>query len=313
MSLNILFLGGAKRVSIAQHFIQYGAFRGIAVNIFSYELNNKVPIAEVGKVICGLKWDDKFIIKDLLKVINDNDIKIVLPFVDSAIAIAGTIKNELRNVFIPVSDESLCNIMFDKCKATLWFQQYDICQPKFYDTLSDIEYPIILKPRRGSASKGIVICRNSDDLPQSKIDDYLIQEYIANHTEYSVDCYVSNDGRILSIVPRIRLETSGGEAVRSMTVYDELIIEQSSKILSQGKFRGPITIQFLKDKDDLYVMEINPRLGGGVVNSIGAGSNMISFIINEALGENVNPVYDWKAGVVMARYFKEVIFYADNY
>lgn len=313
MILNILFLGGAKRVSIAQHFIQYGALRGIEVKIFSYELNSKVPIAEVAKIICGLKWNDKFIIKDLLKVISDNDIKIVLPFVDPAIAIVSTIKKELTNVFIPVSDESLCNIMFDKCEAALWFQRHDICQPKFYDELANIEYPIILKPRRGSASKGIIVCRNSDDIPSDKLDDYLIQKYIENHTEYSVDCYVSNDGCILSIVPRIRLETLGGEAVCSMTVCDELIIEQSRKILSQGKFRGPITIQFLKDKDNLYVMEINPRLGGGVVNSIGAGSNLISFIVNEAIGENVNPVCDWKDGVIMVRYFKEVIFYADNY
>ena len=64
--MNLLFLGGAKRVSIAEHFLSYGRKMDIEINIFSYELDEKVPIAAIGKVIKGLKWNDVSILDDII-------------------------------------------------------------------------------------------------------------------------------------------------------------------------------------------------------------------------------------------------------
>ena len=102
---------------------------------------------------------------------------------------------------------------------------------------------------------------------------------------------------------------------RSRVVRELAVIEIAEKILKAGEFRGPVTLQFIKDnkKEKLYIMEINPRLGGGVIASISAGSGMISFIVKEALGEEITRVDDWKAGTLMTRYLKEVVFYADHY
>lgn len=80
-------------------------------------------------------------------------------------------------------------------------------------------------------------------------------------------------------------------------------------------FRGPITIQFIRNKQtgDAYVMEINPRLGGGVIAAIAAGGNMPAFLLDECEGKSPVAVDDWKENTLMTRYFKEVIFYADNH
>ena len=55
-------------------------------------------------------------------------------------------------------------------------------------------------------------------------------------------------------------------------------------------------------------MEINPRLGGAVVTSIGAGSGIIKMILDEYLGNSIKPITDWRDNTVMVRYFNEVIF-----
>jgi carbamoyl-phosphate synthase large subunit len=311
--LNILFLGGAKRVSLAQLFKDYGKQKGLIIKIFSYELDCQVPIASEGNVIVGLKWTDPDILNHLRETISSYNIHIVLPFVDPAIIVASRLKKQIPNIFIPVSDEQTCEIMFDKRKSSDWFFQHDIPQPERYNP-TNISYPAILKPVNGSASKGLIICRDKISLPkQIDFKAYLIQAFIEDGVEYSVDCYVDSNGQILSIVPRIRLEVSGGEAVKSMIIRDEEVITASMKILSSGSFCGPITIQFIKgNNNQVYVMEINPRLGGAVVASIGAGSGMISFILGEALHEPLFPIYDWKDRTLMTRYFKEVIFYADN-
>ncbi|MBP1614919.1 MAG: ATP-grasp protein [Bacteroidetes bacterium] len=314
--VNILFLGGAKRVSLAEHLIKAGQQRGTHIHIFSYELNREVPIASVGEVIVGRKWKDASLYEDLSAVIRQRDIHIVLPFVDPAIEVASQLKSLHPEVFIPCSSAELCRIMFDKQISNEWFISQDVPVPQSYATGGEILFPVIMKPRVGSASKGIKVVYNEEDFREvAHPETYLIQEYIADSEEYTVDCYISQTGKIISVVPRIRLEVAGGEVMSSRTLKDETIIKLSEKIIAAGVFQGPVTIQFIRDKKNgaTYVMEINPRLGGGVIVSIAAGADIPAFILAESEGECLQPVTDWKENTLMTRYFKEVIFYADNH
>ncbi len=313
--LNILFLGGAKRVSLAECFIRSGKAKNIQVNIFSYELTSYVPISSVGTVIVGLRWKDSEIYNHLSETIKKHNIHIVLPFVDPAISIVCKLKSMLPDVFIPCSNETICNIMFNKKSAAEWFFNAGFLVPKDYSQASTInQYPVILKPKEGSASKGITILYDAQMMldfgNRYDVDDYLIQQYICPVTEYTVDCYVSQQGKIISVVPRVRLEVAGGEVVNTRTEKNQAIIQLSEKILNKGQFKGPITIQFLKDNDTgkFYVMEINPRFGGGVVAGILAGADTTSSIIDEWMGIEPNVLSDWKDNILITRYFKEVVF-----
>lgn len=313
--INILFLGGAKRVSLAEHFILSGEEMGVGIKIFSYELDVKVPLASVATILKGMKWNDAGVVSDLVEVIKNCHINIVLPFVDPAVQVVSKLKPLLSDVFIPSCDIDMCEIMFDKKLSEQWFVNNGISIPKSYSPEGKKEYPIIIKPRNGSASKGIRIIENEEDWNSiSTPSDYVIQKYISNHDEYTVDCYVDQKGDIISIVPRIRLTVAGGEVVNSLTVRDDNLIHESRRILQCRGFYGPVTIQFIRDKelDMTYVMEINPRLGGGVITSIEAGADISAFILREFMGQKLVPCYDWKDKTLMTRYFKEVIFYADN-
>ena len=315
-TINILFLGGAKRVSLAEHFIKAGERMGQQVNIFSYELQRECPIAAVGKVIIGKRWKDESLAEDLIDAVNDNQINIILPFVDPAVEIAAMERDILPQLFIPVSDHEICSVMFDKKKSEQWFIENGIAIPKSYQPNDELGFPIIIKPRRGSASQGIEVIRSLEEWQKVKHpEDYVIQHYIEDKTEYTVDCYVSQKGEIISVVPRERLVVAGGEVMNSKTLRNEQLELQSRKILKAGNFRGPNTIQFIRDNKtgEVFVMEINPRLGGGVIASIEAGADIPTFILNEYLGNEVTPCSDWKPNTLMTRYTKEVIFYADNH
>ena len=69
-------------------------------------------------------------------------------------------------------------------------------------------------------------------------------------------------------------------------------------------------MQFIHDKtaDRHLLMEINPRLGGGVVCSIRAGADIAEMILTEAAGSAAAEMPDWRDGALMARYFSEVMF-----
>ena len=318
--LNILFLGGAKRVSLAECFIHSGKKKGFDVRIFSYELTHYLPICAVGTVIIGLRWSDAKIYDHLLETIKQYKINIVFPFVDPAIAIACRLKILSPDTFIPCSHTDICDTMFDKKASAAWFLKNGIPVPKDYSCIKDIDhYPVILKPQTGSASKGIKVVYNSMEIKafekQNNLERYIIQQYIHPSTEYTVDCYVSAVGEIISVVPRVRLEVTGGEATRTITEKNEYLIELSRKILNNGKFQGPVTIQFIKDNvsGEMFVLEINPRFGGGVIAAIMAGADITSTILDEYCGLPVQPVptEQWQDKLLMTRYFKEVIFQCD--
>lgn len=305
--LNILFLGGAKRVAIARMFIKAAFDEGCRPKLFSYELDDKVPIREVADIIIGKRWSDPSVVSHLTEVVTDEDIDIVVPFVDGAVAVSSRIAALMPAVFVPSSDEATTLDMFDKVKSDRLFHRLGMTTP-------DVVNPsdrVIAKPRFGSASKGLIVANSVGELPYSvNLDDYLVQRYVENRQEITVDCYVSRGGEPLVVSPRIRLEVVGGEVMRTKTIASPEIVEATVSLIRSCDMKGAVTVQFIRDMDDQLqapmIMEVNPRLGGGAVCTVHAGGNIPSLIIREAIGRRVSRL-NVKPGVEIARYLQEVV------
>lgn len=309
--ITVLMLGGARRVSMAELLMQSGKQLGRHVRILSYELQSQVPIAAVADVIVGKKWSDPEVVDDIVALVKRESVGIILPFVDGAIEVAARCADRLPGVFVPVSPGDVAAMMFDKIAAAKAFKDAEIPIPTTYSVLT-AEMPAIAKPRHGSASRGIKVFHNIEDLMHLEaISDYLVQEYIEQREEYTVDCYVDTTGEILCTVPRIREEVMGGEVTRTRTCKLPVVEKMSRKVLKSFDLRGPVTLQFLHDmaRDRFLLMEVNPRLGGGVVCSIYAGAPITDYILKESMGREVRRCDDWMPHTLMARYQKEVIFY----
>ena len=310
--INILFLGGSKRVSVAEIFINAGKALNKKVNIFSYELSPYEPIAEIGTIIKGLKWADPDILNNLKRAIRGYDINIVVPFVDIATILCAKLQEQLPQIYWCVSNENICNILFDKSKSQDWFKSNNFLIPA-----TEIKLPLIAKLKTGSGAKGIKFLLSESNMDlffrEGNSDNYFLQEMIAGE-EFSVDCFVGKMGDIVSVVPRKRLEVMNGEATRSITVKDEQVVKESINILKAGGFKGPVTIQFICQVNTgvLYLIEINPRFGSGILTSIRAGANICQFILNDYLGLENLEVLDWKENLLMVRAFKEYYFYATD-
>lgn len=311
-NINILFLGGAKRVSMARKFKDAAAARGLCCGIFSYEMSLAEAIACEATVIEGLKWKDPEADADLRRVIAENSIDIVIPFVDGAVAPAA----RLRDVaFVPAGSAENAALMFDKIRAAEAFEREGLPIPATYHP-GDPCMRLIAKPRFGSASQGIVEINSLDVLDRflDRADDYMIQERIDNREEYTVDCYVRTDsGEILTVSPRRRLQVSGGEVTKTVTVDSPRLVELTRLAITRLDLRGAVTVQFMRDTDDdrLLLMEINPRLGGGAVCSVCAGADLPGMIIDEALGREACPS-EAQPGVFIARYQDETVFYPEK-
>ncbi len=312
--LTIMLLGGARRVSLAQLLKRSGSRIGYKINIVSYDLTEEIPISLEGKVIKGLKWSDPGVVDDIERVVKEYGVNVILPFVNGAIEIASQCKDRMKDVFVPVTDFEISSALFDKAEAAKVFKESGLPTPRTYSVLS-AEIPAIAKPRKGGSSRGIHIFRNMEDLMHLQdLQKYLLQEYLENCKEYTVDSYIDSKGNILVTVPRERLEIMGGESTRTRTCHNEILESLSREVIEKLKLRGPVNIQFLHDLDTgrYLLMEVNPRLGGGVICSIYAGAPITDYIIGEALGVELSPCSDWASGTLMARYFKEAIFFKQD-
>lgn len=313
--INILFLGGAKRVTMARMFKRAASSRGLQCKIIGYEMNINSALACEGTIIKGLKWNDPNIYSDLERVCNTYNIDIIIPFVDGAVRIAADFvyKYKKTKIFTPVGNTNIAESMFDKIKAARIFEEKALPIPQTYKIGMACD-KLIAKPQFGSASKGIMKIDNLYELEHIDNTKYLIQHRIDNREEITVDCYVSTKNReILAISPRIRTEVNGGEVVRTITIDDTEAAMITKDALTRIDLRGAVTVQLIRDLESnkLMIMEINPRLGGGAVASVNAGVDLPGLIIDDCQGNKLtkqSPAF----GVETVRYLADVVFYPEK-
>lgn len=309
--IGIMFLGGAKRVSMARKFKAAGRRRGIEVFIASYEISRDVPIDLEAEVVVGKRWSDPEVVDDIRRAMRRRGCSVVVPFVDGAVSVAARVAEGQDDIFAPCSEPGLSETMFDKVLSARLFTSLDIPVPPTW--APGHPFPVIAKPRRGSASKGIVKIYSQDALDALEHqEDYLIQQLVENPAEYTVDCYVSVlSGEICAVVPRRRLEVEGGEVMRTITVDSPRLVELSRRTLGALGLRGAVTLQFIcpeADPRNLMLMEINPRLGGGAVCAVCAGADIPGLILDEARGLAPLPC-TYRPNTEIARYRDEAVFY----
>jgi carbamoyl-phosphate synthase large subunit len=210
-------------------------------------------------------------------------------------------------VFTPASDAKVCQTFFSKIASNQYFESIGLPTAGFNGKV-----PAIAKPDRGSASKGLIFFREQVDLDSflqtAESSKYEIQQLIDGQ-EYSVDGYIAMNSDFHFFAPRKRLETLGGEAVRSITINHSAIEEACKKLASQNGIQGAITIQFIEDKvtKNVYTMEVNPRFGGAMLTTWGAGVPWFEIVLCDYLNLPI-PTFNFSPNVLMVRSFREHFF-----
>ncbi len=249
----------------------------------------------------------------LLDICTKHSIKLLIPLIDTELLLLSENKPlfEKIGVTVLVCSVEANTICRDKNNTTAFFESIGIATPKIYqaeDIIRDgqADYPFLIKPFDGSCSIGVEKINSKSELEfySSHMKNPILQEFIEGE-EYTVDAFVDFDGKVRSVVPRLRLETRAGEVSKGVTVKNQLIIETTKKVAEQlpGAL-GCLTIQcFLTPANELNYIEINPRFGGGFPLSIAAGADFPRWIIEMMLGKKPEISIDgWQDCTVMLRY-----------
>ncbi|HET8619157.1 MAG TPA: ATP-grasp domain-containing protein [Acidimicrobiales bacterium] len=170
-------------------------------------------------------------------------------------------------------------------------------------------FPLMAKPRFGSAGLGVALVRDDEELALvgrrgHELGEIVVQR-VAPGVEHTIDVLADRTGRCVCAVPRRRIEVRAGEVSKGVTVRSAVLEDLAARMCEAlpGAY-GALNVQvFVDDPDDLAVIEINARYGGGFPLSLEAGADFPRWMLEELLGLPSTASPDgWRPGLVMLRY-----------
>lgn len=274
------------------------------------------------------------------KVVYPNPKKNKSDFIDCLI---GELQRKEYEVLFPVADACLKPIMDNEEKISKYTSialpskdtflkgydkgitlkiaiDNDIPCPKtyFFDSNEDLykasEYlifPLVIKPRVSSGSRGLYICNSLDELVsrfeegQQNYGKLLVQEYIPQGGDLGVYTLFNFDSepRALTVQRRIRsYPASGGPSTLRETINNETsrkAIDIAFKLLKAMGWVGVAMVEFRIDARDGVpkLMEVNPRFWGSLQLSILSGVDFPYLLYKMIMDGDIDPVMGYKSGV----------------
>ncbi|HBX52940.1 MAG: biotin carboxylase [Bacteroidetes bacterium RIFOXYA12_FULL_35_11] len=136
----------------------------------------------------------------------------------------------------------------------------------------------------------------------------IIQEFV-HGTEVNVIALGDGKGNTIGAVPmRKQYITDKGKAWGGITLDDMNMLDLTHKIIGQTKWRGGMELELIKtNNNELFLIEINPRIPAWVYLAVGAGQNLPEALVKLALGEEVKPYESYDVGKMFVRYSMDMI------
>ena len=316
---NILITSAGRRVSLVSYFQkEIGRLVAEDCKVFTTDLFPEMSPACIisDKSFKVGKFSDKDYIPSLLKLCLDNNVKLVIPTIDTELILLSEAKALFleNGINVIVSDKSFIECCNDKRKTNEFFKENNLKVPLEYNSFNP-KFPLFIKPIDGSGSKDLYYAENESQLNPSlkERDDLIWMEYLGPkyYKEYTLDLYYNKNGRLMTAVPRVRLKVIGGETNQGITDKNQVLMSflQKKLALLEG-VNGCITLQLFlhKENNSIYGIEINPRFGGGYPLSYLSGANFPEYIIKEyLLGEVLEYTDAWDDKTLLVRYNSEMV------
>lgn len=314
---NILITSGGRRVSLVKAFMKELKAVFPAGKVYVADSNPALsPAAQVAdEFIKVCKVDDENYSECLLKICINNNIKLIIPTIDTELLTLSVSKEKFlnHNITIVISNKKLIKVCTDKIKTHKLFKKLNVNVAKEYSK-DDYKLPIYIKPIKGSGSNDNYYVNDKTQISEYQLNNNSLQffEFLDNnlYDEYTCDLYYDKNSNLKCVIPRKRIEVRAGEISKGVTKKNELkdFIDNNFSVLNGAV--GCLTAQFFlhKKTNEIKGIEINPRFGGGFPLSYLAGGNYPKWLIQEyILNEELNYFDDWEENLLMLRYDDEVL------
>lgn len=246
--------------------------------------------------------NEKLYVEKLTELCQTQNIGIVIPVIDPEIFILSKYRDQMleKGINVIVSNKRVLDICYDKLEMNKFLSDNGFLVAKTYTTITDFEeglnrslvqFPVIVKPIYGSGSVETSIADNLDKVKLIFHDGLMIQEVLKG-MEHGCDVFNTLEKEPVRCVVKRKISMRSGETDKSITVdrkdLQRLGIELGKKLGHIGNLDFDV---FDTDKGP-YIIDINPRFGGGYPATHAAGSNHLDLLIRMCNGESILPDFD---------------------
>lgn len=315
--MNILITSAGRRVSLVKAFqkeLKAIFPKGkVMTTDFNIELSAACHVSD--KAFQLPLVDDSNYLNCLIDVCLNNDIKLIIPTIDTELQLLAKHSKGLQKKGINpiIASQKFIDVCRNKRNMNAFFVDNNIPVAKEYSKY-DYKLPLFIKPQNGSRSVDTFIIKKHEELTEYhfKNKDLMFLEYL-NHKdfeEFTCDLYYDKHHNLKCVVPRKRIEVRDGEVNKGVTDKNELVDFITTHLSHIDGAVGCLTSQFFKHKHNgnIYGIEINARFGGGYPLTYLAGANYVKWILEEYLLDQDIPFYnDWEENLLMLRYDDEIL------
>jgi len=312
--MNILITSAGTRNKVVQYFKK--EFEGIG-KVITTDMNNLAPaIYESDNFYLVPRIDDPTYIDKLIDICKKEKIDCLFALIDPELSLISKNKEKFLEIGVTplVSNYTAVELAFDKYEMFKYLSANGfktaktyIDKNEFYRDLENgsINFPVFVKPYRGSASININKVNSKDEIDVlfDTYDDLIIQEFM-NGQEIGVDVYIDPiSKKVVSIFTKEKIKMRAGETDKARSFKDEKLFNLITKVVEQIGYEYMIDMDIFDINGEYYISEINPRFGGGYPHAYECGVNFPKLIINSMNQiENKNQIGNYDEDVYMMKY-----------
>ena len=228
--MNVLMTSVGRRVKLIEYFVQEW---GSAGKIIAVDCDPTAPAlfaAHHRQIVPRMDAPDY--VQALEEICLRYDIRAVLSLIDPELGVLAAHAEQFSRLGVQavVSGTDVVNLCLDK-KATCDFLRarglpcvptYTLEEVRAALASGELAYPLLAKPRKGSASLGLVRIENEAELAAlaQKTDELIVQTFLQAE-EYGVDGYVDLvTGELTTLFTRKKIRMRAGETDRSLAIRD---------------------------------------------------------------------------------------------
>lgn len=250
-----------------------------------------------------------------------NDIVAVIPSNEGEIRVLASLVSN-RSPALPSGARVVCHsgsmvaLLFDKLECMRRVSDHVELAPfadgtdrgAVMNLVQDVGYPIVVKPRRLSGSRGIQVVQGERGLSSAiaSMPDPLVQSFIDGESEeYSVGVYVQGEAAH-SIALRRTLGPVGCSWYAEVSEAPDVDRYAIAVAMGLG-VQGSVNVQVRRSSEGVRLLEVNGRLSSLVAARAAAGFRDAEWWLHRTLGDEVSPSQGPYARLRFQRYFAELI------
>jgi carbamoyl-phosphate synthase large subunit len=216
----------------------------------------------------------------IIQLCKAENINAIFTFSDLELPVLSKIKEQLEkmNIVCFFPDENTVSRYLNKHETYLFLTQNDFKTPETYisleEAIENIGFPMVIKPREGYASTGFLIVNDKNEATHhwNKIQNPIGQKFIDGQL-INVEACSDSKGILLSLSSWIKHKSISGETLVAETKINYNAIGLVERLLKISPIPGPIDVDLIVFEDEIYILEVNTRFGGGYPVSHLAGAN----------------------------------------